>query len=1180
MALCTAVSSKLIKCQFSRVRFVSSFRLRMRKRGFPLPTLTLTLLTLTLTLLPTPCTPTPWFTPHSAPTTTHASPATSGAYGTAFVLCPPSTLLTRCLPSLDGISPVSGGGPGGGVWGGGPRGSCGVVGPSDGTPVYALATCADMASVGMALNSSDVLLSSWIPHSGVNGDNVLGPGQNVFACGGSALLIQCSCSSPTDGCSSFDVGHPDRVFPLSAKTNAHHATRCVLPEASGVRAIGLCLATDACTLAPPACGPNEVCVPSPISPFSTASCRCAPGFVRSNGTAASPCVSRVVPATGPSGCVTSQHHQPFDLLEGIGWGAIPMVGDVDQDGRDDVVLSVPFPYEGAGGGSNLMVFINTGTHSPDFAGPETRLWYDPTRMVSVDTGYMRTADGAELIDVDGDGDLDIMGGWHDLVFWVANEPGAPGATSAPGYFDPDVRFIEVPRDLAGTTMSCVAIADYDGDGVLDVATTFRFDDLAWLLYMASPTSLDTRVPVYNTSLVTPGNGPWSVEALDLNNDNRPDLLMSGWASAILLNSASGRGFQDPIPLDYGAEALILSELDNDGNMDVVASGAFRSVVYGTSSLPFWETGAPDEVPLSQAFVKTRWSAVLDWDQDTWPDLFDSPYSPGGRSIIRTWRNKGASRSFGPPSVLGGRTLGREDEITYVRPLALHIGGSPSAPPLDAVASSRVGFLLYTLDVPSGYAASDVAFASGHLITPYGIKEDDPGPSAMAVADVDRDGVWDVVVGYDDAAGAGLVTSSTFLNGGNGMFDTATALDPAAAASDSYHSVWALDSCGGGNVVAVTSTTVWMARGDAATGELVNHTTLHTWATPLSPGTGMGMKVVCGVDVDGDGSRDVAVTGAEEGALILGAGGAAAGRSVVPEVGVRVVAMGAGDRVLVLALDSGGLYDVDIRETEVVSAGVGAASAWTMGTVGAIAVGDVTGNGEQRDVLVGGQGGVALFVRPSDETTIGNVSPVWVTQDVSAVALALSVADEFGYAHPSVVIGTGTDSLAFVPQLSALGFGSTYVFWKDVGRDLVGMGLYDLDVDGVRDVVFASRGNGTGYAGYVSFSRCGSYALSPPPSTPPPSPTPPPSSSSSSSWFDNIVILVVIGGGSLCICFGVSILLFSLCRHRLSQRVAPHTDRLSSDRHSGKEGGELVEWSSSSSSLLSSHHTNEGSASDV
>ncbi len=176
--------------------------------------------------------------------------------------------------------------------------------------------------------------------------------------------------------------------------------------------------------------------------------------------------------------------------------------------------------------------------------------------------------------------------------------------------------------------NAVAVGDFNGDGVPDLATANVSDDgttVGVLLGNGNGTFQDAvTYPVSPVFLSIPG----SIAVGDFNGDGQPDVIIShvvfqdtiGGLDQLFLLAGNGDGsFQAPVAFDSGhlAHALVVGDFNNDGALDVAAtniSGNDVSVLLGRGDGSF--NHAPDFASGTGAFA-IAWG---DFNRDGIPDL--------------------------------------------------------------------------------------------------------------------------------------------------------------------------------------------------------------------------------------------------------------------------------------------------------------------------------------------------------------------------------------------------------------------------------------------------------------------------------------------------------------------------------------------------------------------------------
>lgn len=258
-------------------------------------------------------------------------------------------------------------------------------------------------------------------------------------------------------------------------------------------------------------------------------------------------------------------------------------GDLDGDGDLDLVCSFPNI-------DRVSWYENDGGTPPTF-----------TEHVIAD-GVHAYPYIVEIGDLDGDTHPDILCNYNSdsLTVWYESDgavaPATPTFTERA--MDPDSGFL---RGLAPT--------DVDGDGDMDVmfsgfedfvdaqAPFGKADGVGWMENLGGSPVAWAKHEIETDA--TYQNGYFNVIAEDMNGDGLPDAVCTLYGQNLLAwfeNPNASRAAWTRHTIDQGTldepQAMAMADIDQDGDVDVVAPGRINNVVAwfergGTASAPTW-----------------------------------------------------------------------------------------------------------------------------------------------------------------------------------------------------------------------------------------------------------------------------------------------------------------------------------------------------------------------------------------------------------------------------------------------------------------------------------------------------------------------------------------------------------------------------------------------------------------
>ena len=321
------------------------------------------------------------------------------------------------------------------------------------------------------------------------------------------------------------------------------------------------------------------------------------------------------------------------------------IGDLDGDGKLDIVVT-------HASSSTVSVFRNTSTSGTINTS---------SLAAKVDLSLAAFASGVVIADMDQDGQPDIIVSTFSNKVIVFHNTGTSGGITS-GSFATGVNF------TTGALCYHLAVGDLDGDGKPDIATSNYSDwTVSVLRNTSTPGSINTGSFATNVDFATPAY-PYDIAIADLDGDGKLDIATSTintYTSLLRNTSTSGTisssSFATHVDLPTTGFCTGIADMDGDGKPDLVITGnstGYEFIYRNISTSGSLTTGSFASVLSYPIASGAHGQAIGDLDGDGKPDIVIA--DAGSSSNISILHNDMMAQITGTVTVCVGATTTLSD----------------------------------------------------------------------------------------------------------------------------------------------------------------------------------------------------------------------------------------------------------------------------------------------------------------------------------------------------------------------------------------------------------------------------------------------------------------------------------------------------------------------------------------
>lgn len=259
--------------------------------------------------------------------------------------------------------------------------------------------------------------------------------------------------------------------------------------------------------------------------------------------------------------------QTFNFTAGAS-GNFVAIGDLDQDGKPDVVVSTT--------ANTLSIFHNQSTPG--------NINFVDTFASNIDLTIGFTAYGIAIADFDNDSNPDIVVTDQSngrIVFFRNTNNGSSGTISFPNIFSFAFATAAGTASTGNIPYTNLSVADFDGDGKVDVSVSNESSGINALFVLKNTSVAIGNLNFSNRTTYATGTDGWHLVAGDMNLDGKPDIAVAN----VTTNTISL--FRNVVTISNPPVISAISSLSGVSNKQISISGSGFNINPLSNTVFFW-----------------------------------------------------------------------------------------------------------------------------------------------------------------------------------------------------------------------------------------------------------------------------------------------------------------------------------------------------------------------------------------------------------------------------------------------------------------------------------------------------------------------------------------------------------------------------------------------------------------